>query len=445
MTYSYNMLSRQVTAVTSENIQISTACDIPGATHVVTELKYGFNAFLLFEVESSTSYSKQEIGGYLDVIIKKIPSVEISGTANLTLTDEESVISSSLSFRFHGDTVVDPPPQSFDEAIEVYQTLPNASLSDSRVVSFSISPLSDYCDLTDAILNDISNSNVESLTSMMVDFEQVEKVLRRLKKTNLALDFSRYRLVLLDLESRFEAERSYFTSAIQTLLPNIRSGDAEDTELTALLDEYNNSLYEKERFLALLGTRQKEIETAEFIIYNENLPSTTYVDLDHTGDMASCIIGHDYAIVYELQILPESYTSLGDEYDTGTLDESDKWFMDEAEVGLNQPLMYDFIELSNKNAESGTASICFLISLTEFDDSEETFQLKLLKSGATIAEPFEAPQKIYAMDVVERGYDTMVVTVHHEAASDLALDSAYYLLIATYETIYENVRVIFGS
>ena len=61
-------------------------------------MKYGFNAFLLFEVESSTSYSKQEIGGYLDVIIKKIPSVEISGTANLSLTDEESVISSSLSF-----------------------------------------------------------------------------------------------------------------------------------------------------------------------------------------------------------------------------------------------------------------------------------------------------------------------------------------------------------
>ena len=176
------MLSKQVTAITSENIQISAACDIPGATHVVTELKYGFNAFLLFEVESSTSYSKQEIGGYLDVIIKKIPSVEISGTANLTLTDEESEISSSLSFRFHGDTVVDPPPQSFDEAIEVYQTLPNASLSDSRVVSFSISPLSDYCDLTDAILNDISNSNVESLTSMMVDFEQVERYFEDLRK-----------------------------------------------------------------------------------------------------------------------------------------------------------------------------------------------------------------------------------------------------------------------
>ena len=69
--------------------------------------------------------------------------------------------------------------------------------------------------------------------------------------------------------------------------------------------------------------------------------------------MASCIIGHDYAIVYDLQILPESSTSLGDEYEAGTLDESAKWFMNEEDVGLNQPLLYDFIELSYKNTEEG--------------------------------------------------------------------------------------------
>ena len=246
---------------------------------------------------------------------------------------------------------------------------------------------------------------------------------------------------MLDLESRFEAERSYFTSEIQTLLPKIRSGAADDTDLTTLLADYNKSPYEKEAFLSLLSTRQKEIETAEFIIYNDDLPNTTYVDLDHTADMASCIIGHDYAVVYELQILPEESTTIGDEYEAGTLDESDKWFMDEEQVGLNQPLMADFIGLSNKNAEDGSASICFLISLTVFDSSEDTFQLKLLKSGETIATGYEAPQVIYDMDVVERGYNSAELTVYHENATELQLDSAYYVLKATYETIYENVSI----
>ena len=195
MTYSYNKKGKQVTAIASDNVINSEMCFVDGATHVVTEVKYGFNAFLVFEVQSSESYSKQEIAGSLQVAIKKIPTLDISGSAELELTDEETEIVNSVRFRFHGDTVIDPPPQTFDEAIEVYQSLPNASLSDEKVVSFSISPLSDYCSLTDNILNDISTANIESLTSMMVDFEQVEKVLRRLKNTNFALDFSRYRLV----------------------------------------------------------------------------------------------------------------------------------------------------------------------------------------------------------------------------------------------------------
>ena len=212
--------------------------------------------------------------------------------------------------------------------------------------------------------------------------------------------------------------------------------------MTALLDEYNNSLYEKEVFLALLKTRQKEIETAEFIIYHPDLPSTTFIDLDHTGDMASCIIGNDYAVVYELQILPETSTSIGDAYDAGTLDESSKWFMDEEKVGLNQPLMYDFISLATKNAEEGTASICFLISLNEYDETATTlFQLKLLKDGSTISSEFEAPQTIYKMEEVERGYETAELRLFHQEASELQLDSSYYNLEVTYESFLENVSI----
>merc|ERR1712223_365971 len=188
MTFSYHKKGKQVTADSGKSVIDSSMCEL-GATHVVTEVKYGFNAFMVFESKESDSYSKQDIAGNLDILIKKIPSTEISGTGNIEMTDDEENIANSLTFRFHGDTVIDPPPQTFDESIEVYQSLPAASLENERVVSFSIAPLSDYCSQEDSILNDISNANVESVASMMVDFEQVEKVLRRLKNTNLALDF----------------------------------------------------------------------------------------------------------------------------------------------------------------------------------------------------------------------------------------------------------------
>ena len=42
--------------------------------------------------------------------------------------------------------IIDPPPQSFEDAVEVYRSLPSKSIQDERVISFSIAPLSDYCD-----------------------------------------------------------------------------------------------------------------------------------------------------------------------------------------------------------------------------------------------------------------------------------------------------------
>ena len=91
------------------------------------------------------------------------------------------------------------------------------------------------------------------------------------------------------------------------MLPKIRSNQVDESELTLLISDYNNSPFEREKFLTVLNARQKEIETAEFIIYHEDLAtiSNKYVDLDNSGDMAECVIGNDYSVVYELQILPK--------------------------------------------------------------------------------------------------------------------------------------------
>ena len=123
----------------------------------------------------------------------------------------------------------------------------------------------------DDILIEINKKNLESVFAIMIDFEEIGKVLRRLMHSRLPLDFQRYRSVLLDLKNSYEIMQSEFRVKIQKLLPRLRAKKAEAEELTNLIAEYKNDPYEKEKFLALLNTRQKEIETAEFIIYNEEL------------------------------------------------------------------------------------------------------------------------------------------------------------------------------
>ena len=116
---------------------------------------------------------------------------------------------------------------------------------------------------------------------MMTDFESVEKTLRQLKNKNLALDFNKYRTILLDLEKGYGIEKSYFTTEIQKLLPEVRLNPGLEGQLTELLNKYAASRYEKETFIAeCLSYRQKEMETAEFIIYNENLQNNKVIGIE---------------------------------------------------------------------------------------------------------------------------------------------------------------------
>ena len=64
-------------------------------------------------------------------------------------------------------------------------------MEDERVKSFSITPLHEYCGeaFEDDVLVEISNDLLDQLVNVLVDFEYVDRIMRRLKSTRLAQDF----------------------------------------------------------------------------------------------------------------------------------------------------------------------------------------------------------------------------------------------------------------
>ena len=147
MTFSYQKWGRQLTALPRESVKDESICaGTHGATHVITEVKYGFGAQMTFNARKKASESKQEIQGSLAIAIKNMGPISASGQGEFDFADNENKIENRLKFTFHGDTVIDPPPQTYQEAVEVYRSLPARSLEDERVVSFSIAPLTEFCD-----------------------------------------------------------------------------------------------------------------------------------------------------------------------------------------------------------------------------------------------------------------------------------------------------------
>ena len=420
LTFSYKKKSKQTQIISNDSDINPFMCkkDI-GATHVITEVKTGFQAFLIFESKRSENISKKEVGDSMDTLVKGLPAQIVEGDGfpedNKSEKELEQInsIRSNIFFKFYGDTVIDPPPATYEDAIEVYKTLPAKSLVEERVVSFSVAPITDYCDERHDILVDIANKNVEDVGEMFMDFRGVEKFFRTLKATKVASDFQRYRAVLLDLEQRFDTYQSTTTSEIQKVLPKIRDSSENEAALVQIVIDYRLSLFEKETFFGLLYTRQKEIETMQYIIYHPELPPSVLIDLDKTGDMSKCIIENDYTLVYELEVLPKDPEKIGEDYENGILTEDNRWFMSKEKIGLNRPLLGTFLRLSQKN-EEGAASICFLISLNRDGASGEEnkpFRLRLLKNGKVLISDYKDPEPVSDLIVMDAGYDSVKMEI----------------------------------
>ena len=166
--------------------------------------------------------------------------------------------------------------------------------------------------------------------------------------------------------------------------------------------------------------------------------------------MSQCILGHDYAIVYELFILPRNPESLADKHEKGELYQEDvkKWFNDELQVGKNRPLMKDFEEMAKQNEDQGD-EICFLIQLSQTHALEElatkqNFTLKLLKSGELLQDEFRAPQKIYKIVQNKKfvDYAELEVPISHANKHNLPVGDRFnYELWVDYWTMDNKVSI----
>ena len=120
--------------------------------------------------------------------------------------------------------LTDTTPTSFEEARILFQMLPCKARQNERVVSFSITPVTYYCEdksLSEIILNKISNQNIEAVSKMIVDFDEIRHYFKLLKEYDFTKRFQDYLLMILDLERRFNEFKTGMESKLQIILPKV--------------------------------------------------------------------------------------------------------------------------------------------------------------------------------------------------------------------------------
>ncbi|XP_049419256.1 stonustoxin subunit beta-like [Epinephelus fuscoguttatus] len=233
-----------------------------GATHVVTGILYGANAFFVFDSEKLEASKVQNVQGSMEAVIKKIPTFSIEGRAEIKLSDEEKDLTKKFSCKFFGDFILKSNPATFKDAVKVYVQLPQLLREKGEnAVSLMVwlMPLTNLDTKAAELSRDISNTLVWRVQDALEDLRETGIRCNDSLEDRVVENFP----VIREELSQFQKLCSDFaTNLRQTLakiLPSIRDGEAEESSVEELFEDRDKSPFSREKLSKWLDDKEREI------------------------------------------------------------------------------------------------------------------------------------------------------------------------------------------
>ncbi|KAK9960212.1 hypothetical protein ABG768_010287 [Culter alburnus] len=276
MHYSDTSRFEQLTMTQLGQITYPQVFDQKTATHVVTAVLYGAQAFMVFDMMSSKDESKQEIEGKLNVMIKKIPEFSIKGEGSVKMTEDEKKTAANINCTFHGDFHLEQNPTTYMEALDLYKQLPNL-LKDGVPIKVWLYPLH--------LLEKKSCS----------DLGEVERTCNDLSRRTEVNVFSDIQERLHSFQNSFSIYKTVLQKAVARVLPAIRGGGEMEEKLGNILkihysspfnaDKLNQWLHDAKSELNLLSSHTRKLEQIKI----ENFDDLNTILIDPDIDIVVCL------------------------------------------------------------------------------------------------------------------------------------------------------------
>ncbi|KAI9529449.1 hypothetical protein NQZ68_011158 [Dissostichus eleginoides] len=232
------------------------------ATHVVTGIVYGANAFFVFGSERLENSEVQKIEGSMQAVIKKIPSLNIDGKVGIKLTDEEKALTNTFSSTFYGDFILESNPATFQDAVQTYTQLPKllgTNGENSVPVKVWLMPLKSFDPKAAELMRGIS-------VGLVI---KAQEALEHLKETQMRCNNSledkvveSFPVLQEELNTFLKLCRQYKTNiqkAMAEKLPSIREGKEDESSLEKVFEDGPESPFNHEKLNKWLSHKEREI------------------------------------------------------------------------------------------------------------------------------------------------------------------------------------------
>ncbi|XP_078251561.1 uncharacterized protein LOC144591130, partial [Rhinoraja longicauda] len=252
-----------------QNIAYPSVFDEGSATHVITAVVYGAQAFFVFDQMASSAENTQDIQGNMGATIKHLPNIAIEGEASVKMTKEQKSLSEKFSCTFYGDFSLKNNPTTFKDAINIYATLPTLlgpGGEHSVPITVWLYPLNKLDSKAAQLVREISAGLVNRCQDVL---EQINEAVMRsndLMKDCVTTQFPDIIDIILQFQKMCLEYRLVFQGTLMKVLPSIRGGGEEEELLVNILKNREQSPFKHQALTTWLDDKAQEMKVVRFYL-----------------------------------------------------------------------------------------------------------------------------------------------------------------------------------
>ncbi|XP_035525990.1 uncharacterized protein LOC118334250 [Morone saxatilis] len=391
------------------------------ATHVVTGILYGTQAFFVFDREVSEQEDHQDIEGNLKVMIKKIPCLAIEGEGSLKMEDKEKANVQKFSCRFYGDFFIQKPPTTFQDAVQIYQSLPQllgANGENAVPMKVWLLPLTSLDSSAAKLVRQISIGLVQQSQSVLEDFSELEMRCNDAMRTTTAQQFPQIGKKLKQFKEMCCEFKLEFQRTLAKKLPSIRGGGEEEAVLAEILKKRHSSPFNskdlnewmdcKEREICILKSFTNIMKNTKIVSTQNGLHEET-ISVEHAVCFVFTSLGSAEPFLSALSDYLRKTHKPDDPQHSHTHDvEKEQWYLTNKvpDIMRNKAKLFSDFAEANKEKEN----IKFLIvGLT--NEKQKGSSIYLYKEGFSVNENFEPPSKPETVTVSDINHNSVTLKI----------------------------------
>uniref|UniRef100_A0A8D0GAZ1 Uncharacterized protein n=1 Tax=Sphenodon punctatus TaxID=8508 RepID=A0A8D0GAZ1_SPHPU len=421
-----------------QNIAYPNVFDQGEATHVVSAVLYGAQAFFVFDREVASSENKQAVERELKSRVQKIPEEAREVGGDSTMQGKRKANIENFCCRFYGDFNLETNPVTDQDAVRIYSRLPKLlGENGEKAVAMKVwlYPLLKLDSRAAKLVREISTGLIDTAQAVIEQLSDCDMRCNDLVNGN-AKGFSEINEKIERFQGFCKRYQQTFQEQLSGVLPLIRGGGKEEGALVNILTQNNQSPFTTQRLNTFLEGKTQEISHVKSYLTQLNNMEVLFskskledVLLDHkskyivsftfTSLQAEETYLSDLGVWLERHLLRET-PDAASVCSAGERAKSRQWFEDEEIRRKARKSVQAFLDFANINKSSGKTQ--FIVS-SVLDGDNPGVSIYLYEDGELISTNFEAPSKPLSLGIDGIQHDSVQLTFKPAAYGRAAISS----------------------